>query len=324
MTMREQQTMSPVLGKFGRQPRRAPRTPTGRRAARARGLALVAVLWMVAALMVTATGVVYAVRGEVRSVASFREMAAAAALGDAGIAVAARELAAAKSQESRLLQSELAFEQAAIGIRIVPLTGLIDLSAAPEPLLTELIAVAGEVDRGRAARLAQRIIDWRDADDQPQPDGAEDAAYAAAGSPFRTRGGPFESTEDLLQVLDVDFDLYERLRPLVTVHLRGSGRVDPAAAPLPVLRVLAGGNEQIAEAYVAAREASGSLADTTRFPAALIARSPSSRYLIEASVPLSNGALLVSRRILDVAAAHEGLPWQALWTERVVEAGPGG
>jgi len=292
--------------------------------ARTEGMALVAVLWMVAALMVTATGLVYAVRGEVRTVSSFREMAAAGALGDAGIVLAARELAGARNRESRMLQSEVSFEQVAVGVRIVPLTGLIDLNSAPEPLLTDLIAIAGEVDRGRAARLAQRIIDWRDADDQSQPDGAEDAAYAAAGSPFRTRGGPFESPEDLLQVLGIDFDLYERIRPLVTVHMRGNGRIDPAAAPLPVLRVLAGGNEQVAGAYAGAREASGALADTTRFPAAFIARTPSSRYLIEASVPLSNGAVLVTRRILDVASAQEGLPWETLWAERVVEAGLNG
>lgn len=285
-----------------------------------RGLALVAVLWTVAALMIVTIGVVYAVRGEVRTVSSFREIAAASAIGDAGVNFAARQLTGAKNRESRLLQSEFSFEEVAIGMRIVPLTGLIDLNAAPEPLLTDLISVAGEVDRGRASRLAQQIIDWRDADDQPQPDGAEDAAYAAAGSPFRTRGGPFEAPEDLLQVLDVDFDLYQRLRPLVTVHAGANGRVDPAAAPLPVLRVLAGGNEQIATAYVAAREASGALADSTRFPAAYVARAPSSRYLIEASVPLSNGAFHVTRRIVDVTTAREGLPWATLWAERVVEA----
>jgi hypothetical protein len=37
-------------------------------------------------------------------------------------------------------------------------------------------------------------------------------------------------------------------------------------------------------------------------------------------VPLSNGAWLVTRRVVDVAAAHQGLPWETLWAERVVEA----
>jgi general secretion pathway protein K len=283
------------------------------------GLALVAVLWMLAALMVTATGVVYAVRGEVKTVASFREMAVAGALGDAGVVLAARELVGARDRESRLQRYEVSLEQTTVGIRIVPLSGLIDLNAAAEPLLTDLIAVAGEVDRGRATSLAQRIIDWRDADDQARPEGAENSAYAAAGSPFRTRGGPFESPEDLLQVLGVDFDLYAKLRPLLTVHFRGGGRVDPAAAPLAVLRVLASGNEQIAADYVNAREASGALADSTRFPAAYIARTQSLRFLVEASVQLSNGAYLVSRKELDVSSGQDGTTWRTLWAERVVE-----
>lgn len=288
-------------------------------------MALVIVLWMVAALLVTATGVVYAVRGEVRSVSSFREMAEAAALGDAGILLAARELAGSPQQDSRLRQYEAGFEQAAIGVRVLPLTGLVDLNAAPEALLTELIAVAGGVDRSRASMLAQRIVDWRDTDETPLPQGAEDPAYAAAGSPFRTRGGPFESPEDLLQVLGMDFDLYSAIRPLITVHAgRSAGRVDPAAAPVPVLQVLAAGNAQIATEYAAAREASGALADATRFQAGFIARQQaSSRYLIEASVRLSNGAFLVSRRVLDLAAPAEGLPWQTLWVERVVETDAG-
>ncbi len=70
-----------------------------------------AVLWIAAALMITATGVVYAVRNEVRTVASFRELAVAGALGDAGVLLAARELAAAAKQEGRLQQYDTQFEQ---------------------------------------------------------------------------------------------------------------------------------------------------------------------------------------------------------------------
>jgi general secretion pathway protein K len=288
---------------------------------RQHGLALILVLWMVAALLVTATGIVYAVRSEVRAVSSLREMAVAGAAAEAGILLAARAVAGEQSPDYRLKQFDIDFEQQNVAVKVVPLSGLIDLNSATEPLLTELIAIAAEVDRTEAASLAQRIIDWRDADDQPLPAGAEDAAYASAGSPFRTRGGPFEAPEDLLQVLGVVFELYARLRPLVTVHARGDGRVDPAAAPEPVLRVLAGGSDEIASAYIAARETGGALADTTRFPAAFRARAQSSRYLFEASVRLANGANLVMRRVVDLASAQDGLPWHTLWVERVVEEG---
>ncbi len=314
----------PCPTRFAASPRAPRRTP--RRFAAGvtveSGLALVAVLWMVAALTVTVSGVVYAVRGDVQAVSAGRETAAAAALADAALVLAARQLRSPPNEErGRLQRYEVVIEQTAVAVRVVPLTGLVDLNAAGEELLADLIAVAGDVDRARAVSLAQRIIDWRDADDRPLSDGAEDAAYAAAGSPFRTRGGPFEAPEDLLQVLGIDFDLYQRLRPLTTVHARSGGRVDPAAAPLPVLRVLAGGNEQIAAGYARARDVDGALADTTRFRAAYIgARRQTPRYLVEAAVPLSSGAYVVSRKVLDVASGADGVPWQTLWTERVVEA----
>lgn len=295
-----------------------------RRVPRQRGLALVAVLWMVAALLLTASGIVLAVRGEVRAVSAAREMAQAGALGDAGIVLAARQLVDGDRQEARLRQFDVDFEGAAIAVRVIPLTGLINLNSAAEPLLAELFAVGGGVDRSMATSLAQRVLDWRDADAQPRPAGAEDPAYIAAGSPFRTRGGPFVVPEDLMQVLGVDFDLFARLRPLVTVHARGDGRVDPLAAPLPVLRVLAGGNEELAASYAGARDASGALADSTRFPAAFVSRGQQpARFLVEAAVPLSNGARLVTRKALDVTATQDGMAWVALWSDRVVEPAQG-
>lgn len=289
------------------------------------GLALVVVLWMVAALMVMAAGVVHAVRSEVRGVAAQRELAAAWAAAEAGLVLAMRDLAAFRDKGRNVdgwRRYGVSFDQLPLQVTVVPISGLIDLNGASEPLLTELLVVAGGLPRDQATSLAQRILDWRDADNQPRPQGAEDPAYAEARSPFRTRGGPFEAPEDLIQVLGVDFDLYARLRTLITVHGRGDGRVDPNAAPLPVLRVLAGGDDDLALAYAAARDSSGVLADTTRFaPALIAARQPTSRYLLKAAVPLSNGAFAVAQRIVDTGASVHGLPWQSLWASREVEAG---
>jgi general secretion pathway protein K len=283
------------------------------------GLALVAVLWLVAALSITVTGVVHAVRGEVRAVAFSRDVRVAGALAEGGIVLAASELAAARARDAALRRFETTIEGRTVHIVAIPLSGLIDLNAASEQLLTDLFAVAGGVERAVATTLAQRVLDWRDPDEQPRPSGAENAAYAAARSPFRTRGGPFEAPEDLLQVLGVDFDLYVKLRRFVTVHQRGSGRVSPVSAPLPVLRILARGNAQLAIAYARARAASGGLADSSRFPSAYVAQMASSRFLLEASVQISSGASLVSRQVVDVASEREGVPWTVLWSERGVE-----
>jgi len=275
---------------------------------------------MVAALTVVALGLSYAVRGEVRAVSMQKEFAVAGALTEAGAILAARELAVRKGADTSLRRFEVTLEGHPVRVQVVPVTGLIDLNAAEEPLLTALMVVAGGVDAARASVLAQRILDWREPGDAPRQSGAKNAAYVAARSPFRTRGGPFEAPEDLLQVLGIDFDLYVKVRPLVTVHQRGSGRVSPSAAPLPVLRVLAQGDEQVAVEYADARETLGALADSTRFPASYVGQSSTFRYVVEASLRLSNEAFLVTRNVIDVSAPQESMPWTTLWTERFVVA----
>ena len=287
---------------------------------RQRGLALVAVLWAVAALTLIVTGLVYAVRTQVRAVALQKELVVAGAIADAADVVAVRDLMSSKARTELFRSFALTIEGTTIQVQIEPLTGLIDLNAADESLLVDLLEVVGGLERGPATTIAQRILDWRDPDDAARPFGAENAAYIAAESPFRTRGGPFEAPEDLMQVLGMDYELYVKLRRLVTVHQRGNGRVSPAAAPLPVLRVLARGDERVAADYANARASLGTLADTTRFPSAHIGQLSTFRYVIQASVPLTSGASLVTRKVVDVSARQEAVPWATLFAERAVVA----
>ncbi len=256
----------------------------------------------------------YAVRSEVRSVAMFRELSSAGALADAALVQVARDYAVQAAEARRAFgELDLQIESRPVHVKVVQLNGLINLNSADEALLINLLVVAGGVDPDRASVLAQRIIDWRDADALTQPRGAEDPAYAAAGSPFRTRGGPFDAAEDLLQVLGVDYELYRKLRPLVSVHHRS--RLNPAAAPFEVLRVLAGGNLQTAQAYDRARPK----ADASRPLNGFVAGTDEARYQIDASTRLSNGAWLHSRKVFDLARGAGGVPWLTLEAERRVE-----
>jgi type II secretory pathway component PulK len=54
----------------------------------------------------------------------------------------------------------------------------------------------------KAARaMTSHILDWRDADEQRREDGAERAEYRAAGRAYTPRNGPFESVDEVKQVL---------------------------------------------------------------------------------------------------------------------------
>lgn len=117
------------------------------------------------------------------------------------------------------------------------------------------------IDDAQAARLADALVDWIDADDLPLPSGAEDASYAARG--LRTAGGLLAEASELRAIMGYDAATYARLRPHVCA-LPESGlspvnvntlRVDDA----PIVQMLAGGDLglEAARGIVAARPAAG-------------------------------------------------------------------
>jgi general secretion pathway protein K len=273
---------------------------------RSEGLVLVAVLWIVAAVTVVVVGMVRSVRQEMRMLSSARALAVAGGVGDAAIHLALRDLAAQGAPPARLAMSQVAYGQATVPVRVMPLNGLIDLNAAGAPLLASLYEVAGGRARGEAEALAQRTVAFR--------------TPASGLLPER-----FDAPEDLLRVPGVDFDLYDRLARLVTVDVEAEegGGVDPMAAPVEVLEVLAGGRPGIAPRIAAARDAGEANIDTTDLQAGFLAAGTVQRYGVEARVPLPDGAWLhVVRRVALGDAAQDRLPWQTFRTERWVEPAP--
>lgn len=281
------------------------------------GMALVAVLWIVAALSIFAMGLAGATRAEIRSAQGARAFAEAAAYGDAAIELAVRELHFAEKTIDRSFATAYEIDGRRIGVRISPGGGYVDLNGASQALLHDLFAFGAGLESDQAETLAQRVVDWRDADDEPLPLGAEDADYEAAGVAFRTRGGPFETPEDLLQVLGVGFDTYDKIRDLLATWT-GAGGIDPLAAPPAMFKILAPGDLRAAETYLALREAGEPAIDTTAFNQEHILLSSGSIFRLEASYPADQGRVLARVRWVDAATPGiAGLPWRTLRIEPV-------
>jgi general secretion pathway protein K len=75
-----------------------------------------------------------------------------------------------------------------------------------------------DVSPEKAVALAAAIVDFRDEDDVPGVNGAESAAYRAAGLAQGPKNAPFETVTELDQVLGMDLALLNRLRVVATVH----------------------------------------------------------------------------------------------------------
>lgn len=261
------------------------------------GIALVAVMWMIAALSLIATSLIAATRPELRAVAQQRDALVAAATGDAAIALALQDLVRKDALPALFQERTEWVDGQPVRVSVTPITGLVDVAHAPESLLAALFSVAGGIGGQEASMLAARIVAARSAAD-PQ---AREALLVV---------------EDLLRPGGIDYPLYAKISPLITAgEGSGDGKVNPLAAPVRVLQVLAGGNGALAAGFIAARESRGRLADTTVFPGALTGNAVSPLLRIEAFVPAGDVVLRRSRSVDIRQASPSGAPWSVYRSE---------
>jgi general secretion pathway protein K len=93
-------------------------------------------------------------------------------------------------------------------------------------------------DYAKSTQLAQTIMDWRDVDSMPRPNGAERDAYIKAEMLALPTNGPFREIEELQYVMGMTPEIYALASPYLTTH--GSAQVNLNTAPVPVLRTLPG------------------------------------------------------------------------------------
>jgi general secretion pathway protein K len=114
-----------------------------------------------------------------------------------------------------------------------------------------------------ARRIAEAAADWADSDGAPGPGGAEDEAYAAGPSPYRTGNTLFADPGELRAVAGVTPDLYARLRPwlcaLPVSDLSPINLNTLAPGQAPLLAMLAPGQLSVetARRVIASRPAAG-------------------------------------------------------------------
>jgi general secretion pathway protein K len=271
------------------------RVPAG--ACPQRGVALIAVLWIVAALGIIVAGLVQAQRDEIHTVATSRQLVEGVALGNAGIQLVMQQLSARTEPLTQLRLFEVTFDSRVLTVEVTPLNGLIDLNRAPEGLIAAMFRVPGGLDGPRAAGLAQAVASARTAE---------------AGA----RGPRFEAPEDLLQVPGIDYDLYARLAPLLTTDATGTGMVNALAAPYEVLLVLTQGDSVQAAKIDAERRSGQPGTDTTGLSGPFIDNSVSSRWRLQTWVRMADGKVVrVTRSAQLTPGPANPSPWRILQAE---------
>src|SRR5262245_45281373 len=168
-----------------------------------RGIALAVVVWIVTLLALQ----VSVFNLGVRDAAALASNELAAARGQA-LAAAGVEMAAARLMERDLVRRwqgngsshTLALGGAQVEIAILDESARIDLNDASEELLASLLRPFAP-SQATLGQWVDRILDWRDADSDRRPLGAEDIDYRRAGVGYGPRNGPFLDPSELGRVL---------------------------------------------------------------------------------------------------------------------------
>lgn len=195
------------------------------------------------------------------------------------------------------------------GVRMIDEGGRISLNRADEALLRKVFETLG-MKADEQEEIVDAIIDWRDSDDLHRLHGAEDEYYMKLPEPYHAKNGRFDSVDELLQVRGITRELFlgkrERgmggddapaipLREVFSVFNQ-SANINVRTAPVAVLRVVLGGDEEAVDEIVTARDEDPSsvlglirakVADQT-LARRLVDRAPS-RIAIEARATMQNG-----------------------------------
>jgi general secretion pathway protein K len=286
---------------------------------RQHGAALILVMWVIALMGVLLGSFTLIARTENLQARHLFDATTARYAAEAGLERAVFELRTndpAKRWVGDGRPYEFEFDGAHVRVELTDESGKIDINSADDQLLQALLESVG-VDPAHATELSDAIQDFRDPDDVPRPQGAEAPTYKSLGLAYGPRNQPFATVSEVQQVLGMNYQLYSKIEPAITIY-SGVQRPNPAYAPLEVLMALPGMTQELAQQFIAARQQiqpgqPGQAGLTLPDGTPIMANGGGNTYTIKSRATLANGASTVldaSIRLGGVAAA--GRPYTVL------------
>lgn len=276
------------------------------------GFALMAALWLVVLVGVTGYGLSVRSRSQRLAVANSLERTQAVVAAEGALETVRGELAlrlappAPSAQRiahradvdpwsdlAALNADTLALGDARALPRVYDAGARIQINRATEADLRRFFAALA-IDAGEADRLAQRIADWRDADDHRRTRGAERDEYLRTGARRLPANADFTRVDELRDVDGMTPQLFARMAPFVTAL--GTGQINVNAAPREVLLSLPGMGDESIAAIVRAQRARRPIRSMEELTAQLSSAARSS--LVEQMSELQQRAAFESREVV--------------------------
>jgi general secretion pathway protein K len=191
---------------------------TNHQARRQLGFALLIVLWTMGFLALLGTRIVFIGRSDTLLAANLKQSAVLEAAADGAISQVMFLISAARDphvQPDGEIR-EIQFGQSRVLVRVENEGDRVNLNTASAALLRALIIQVGGTPPV-AIRVAAAILDWRTEGTNPRQSGAKVPDYRAAGRGYGPPESPFQSVEELTDVLGMTPALFARLAPHLTV-----------------------------------------------------------------------------------------------------------
>ena len=167
-----------------------------------RGGALLAVLWLSAALSAIAFSVASSVRAETERASTLSESIRAGYLASGAVEGAILKIQGARnSSRSSPARFHYSFATGEADVEVIPETSRLDINHAKHQDLANLMLALG-ADPERAQAIAAAIVDWR------QPGGKFDEYYLRLTPSFRPRHASFQEIEEAIWVRGMTPDLF--------------------------------------------------------------------------------------------------------------------
>ena len=210
---------------------------------------------MLTLLTILAAGYSNTMRTETKLTANLVQSAQAKALAEAGIWQSISELLRPTNDQIWIADGSTytyEFNSHTINVRLFDESGKIDLNTATPELILGLFESIDTLSYDEAAALSDAIQDWRDKDSLTRLNGAEDEDYERLGYNYGAKDGPFNTLNELQQIIGMTPTLYNKIRPAVTIY-SGKSSVNKLVAPYEVLRALPGETDESANDFIESR-----------------------------------------------------------------------
>ena len=209
------------------------------------GAALVLVMWLVAAMAITVGGALALARDEVNLASARLGEAQTFVIGKGIARLAVLDRARARTATNddgevdqaaltRVFKTQYELDGFRIAATVYPASGFVSIAEADSEVWQQLLVGVGALDEGRAASLAQQIVET---ELKGSGAGSGPAGSFQSFSRYKqSRSGVY--VEQLLGVEGMNRAVYDRIRPSISPFNVGSG-VDVSAAP-PEMRAAFG------------------------------------------------------------------------------------